>query len=543
MPASGCFADIMARLQQGDAAAAAEVFGRFTARLMGLARSRLGRRLRRKVDPEDVLQSVYKSIFLRQARPPFDLNDWDGLWGLLAVITIRKCGQWVDRFHAGCRDIDREASSAVAAGRGPLPRDVLARDPTAAEVAVLAETVEQLLHGLEGRDRDIVALGLQGYSAAEISASLGRPERTVYRILERVKKELHRIRDDDVDCQAAMLDPQQRASQRAWERLERVLESFEDAWNQGQRPKLEDYLTGVGPVERLPLLLELIHEDLEFRIKAGAAAAIDDYLARFPELAGAPAVVEELRGLEAKLRGVSVTEVGGAPGQSGPMESGETAVLEVLEGPHRDARFLFTRHQTFLVGRVKTAHLSLPDDRYFSRHHFLLEFNPPRCLLRDLGSRNGTLVNGAKVQEAFLKDGDIIGGGRTRIRFSVSLPTAPALEIDSGPAFLADQPPVVPGHELLRPLGRGGMGMVHLARKSASGELVAVKLILPDAAASAQAVQFFLREVSILSQLAHPRIVRFREVGIAGKHFFWSWTTSRPRTCTQCWRRARRATG
>ena len=81
-------------------------------------------------------------------------------------------------------------------------------------------------------------------------------------------------------------------------------------------------------------------------------------------------------------------------------------VLEVVAGPHAGLRFAFDRHDTFLVGRAPKAHLCLPDDRHFSRHHFLLEFNPPRCYLRDLGSRNGTLVNGGRVKEALLKDGD-----------------------------------------------------------------------------------------------------------------------------------------
>ena len=50
------FDDLMARLRAGDADAARSVFERYTERLIALARSRLGKRLRQKVDPEDVLQ-------------------------------------------------------------------------------------------------------------------------------------------------------------------------------------------------------------------------------------------------------------------------------------------------------------------------------------------------------------------------------------------------------------------------------------------------------------------------------------------------------
>ncbi|HVG34335.1 MAG TPA: FHA domain-containing protein, partial [Pyrinomonadaceae bacterium] len=74
--------------------------------------------------------------------------------------------------------------------------------------------------------------------------------------------------------------------------------------------------------------------------------------------------------------------------------------LRVLSGPHAGRTFTFDQHDTFLIGRSETAHLCLPDDRFFSRNHCILEIAPPRCFLRDLGSTNGTYVNGQKVQEA-----------------------------------------------------------------------------------------------------------------------------------------------
>jgi serine/threonine-protein kinase len=196
-------------------------------------------------------------------------------------------------------------------------------------------------------------------------------------------------------------------------------------------------------------------------------------------------------------------------------------VLEVIAGPHQGARFEFDRHDTFLIGRAPTAHLQLLDDAYFSRHHLLLEFNPPRCYLRDLGSSNGTFVNGQKVAECFLRDGDVISGGKTRMRLSlVGAAPEPAAE-----APAATDPGAVPpllGYEVLRPLGRGGMGAVYLARRQADGDLCALKLILPEAAADDRALQRFLREVRVLSRLDHPRIVRFREMGMAGGQFFFA---------------------
>ena len=61
---------------------------------------------------------------------------------------------------------------------------------------MLTETIERLMRSLEGRHREILALSLQGHPPAEISARLGCTERTVYRVLERVKEWLVATRQE-----------------------------------------------------------------------------------------------------------------------------------------------------------------------------------------------------------------------------------------------------------------------------------------------------------------------------------------------------------
>src|SRR5437762_3488388 len=92
------FEDLMERLRLGDERAAQQIFERFAHRLMGLARTRLSGGLRQKVDPEDVMQSVFKSFFRRHAEAQFDLSGWDSLWALLTVITLRKSGHKVKEY-------------------------------------------------------------------------------------------------------------------------------------------------------------------------------------------------------------------------------------------------------------------------------------------------------------------------------------------------------------------------------------------------------------------------------------------------------------
>lgn len=70
--------------------------------------------------------------------------------------------------------------------------------------------------------------------------------------------------------------------------------------------------------------------------------------------------------------------------------------LNVTNGPMTGKIFEFTEHDTFVFGRSSNAKCCLPDDKYISRNHFLLEINPPRVRVRDLGSLNKTEVNGVR---------------------------------------------------------------------------------------------------------------------------------------------------
>ncbi len=190
MSAEPAFQDLMDRLRQGDPLASQQIFERFARGLINLARRRLDVLIRQKVDPEDVMLSAFKSFFLRHAQGQFQFDSWDSLWSLLTLITLRKCGHKIDYFRAACRDVKREQALPAGESDSDSNWEAIARDPTPSEAAVLAETLERILGSLDGRDRTIVELLLQGCSAPEISAQIGRSERTVHRLVERTKKKL-----------------------------------------------------------------------------------------------------------------------------------------------------------------------------------------------------------------------------------------------------------------------------------------------------------------------------------------------------------------
>ena len=218
-------------------------------------------------------------------------------------------------------------------------------------------------------------------------------------------------------------------------------------------------------------------------------------------------------------------------------------------------RLTFTEHDTFLLGRMADCHVCLPDDAQVSRHHFLLEVCPPKASLRDLGSLNGTRVNGEKTggrekgetpeQGALrrypsveLADGDRISVGKTEIEIRIDeLKDAALVPAALGEGDLSGLSPEamhrlifggpekelfhVPGYRIQRELGRGGCGAVYLATPDGGGDAVAVKLMLSRAKADARSVAQFKREMQVIADLHHPNIVRFLDSGNDQGTFFF----------------------
>lgn len=197
MSPDSSFFDLMSRVQQNDAGAAKQLFDRFAHRLIGLARAHLDGRLRGKVDAEDVMQSVFKSFFRIQRAHGVSLSDWNDLWSLLTVITLRKCGHCLRYHRAARRDVRRECAAVVSDDDADAGWEAVAREPSPLEALMLSETVEELLRGLDERDRLIASLALQGYTRQEIAERVSCTERTVYRVFGRLRRRLE-------DCAAAV---------------------------------------------------------------------------------------------------------------------------------------------------------------------------------------------------------------------------------------------------------------------------------------------------------------------------------------------------
>jgi RNA polymerase sigma-70 factor (ECF subfamily) len=187
--------DLLARWRAGDQQAAAEMFRRYADRLIALARSRLSSKLAARVDPEDVVQSAYRSFFSDARDGRYDLQQDGGLWQLLVMITLNKVQHQVERHTSKKRGVDREVASADRVPQ--LPEALEGREPSPMAALVLTEEVEQLMRPLDAEQRRMLQMRLQGYNLEEIAAAAQCSEATVRRLLERVKRQLKASFADD----------------------------------------------------------------------------------------------------------------------------------------------------------------------------------------------------------------------------------------------------------------------------------------------------------------------------------------------------------
>lgn len=159
----------------------ADVVRRYSQRLIAFARTRLPEDMVRRVDPEDVVQSAYRSFFRRLKQGEFVFDEEHDVWQLLATITFCKTRNLIKHHHRQRRDARRDQPESAG-------RAILDREPNAEDVAMFFESLEKLLAALPENYHEFVLLRLDGYSIEEIASRVQRSQRTVLRVLARVRE-------------------------------------------------------------------------------------------------------------------------------------------------------------------------------------------------------------------------------------------------------------------------------------------------------------------------------------------------------------------
>lgn len=176
---------LLSAFKAGSETAARELFDKYCARLMGLARRRIGQRMTSRVDPEDVVQSVWRSFFVRAKNDEFSFHGADDLLKLLVRITVHKTLRQIAHHRAAKRDPGKEVAQGA---HDDHLLALIAADEPAPEVEVtLLDELEKFMGQLPEFDREVLGLKVQGYSPVEIAQKLGSYDRKVRRVLERIQ--------------------------------------------------------------------------------------------------------------------------------------------------------------------------------------------------------------------------------------------------------------------------------------------------------------------------------------------------------------------
>lgn len=123
-------------------------------------------------------------------------------------------------------------------------------------------------------------------------------------------------------------------------------------------------------------------------------------------------------------------------------------------------------------------------------------------------------MNERRVSDCWLKDGDTIRGGQTRISVRVKSSETAALVVGNDPQDLAATfipaklEEVVGSYRVQEKIGSGSMGLVHRAQHVDTGQFVALKILSPELSMTDALQQSFIREAGILCRLSHKRIVQ-----------------------------------
>jgi RNA polymerase sigma-70 factor (ECF subfamily) len=168
-------------VRDGDEDAANVLYERYARRVLGLVEAKLGARLRTTTEPEDVVQSVFKSMFRGVQSGNYDAPPGSTMWNLLAVIAVNKLRRRAVHQSAQRRDIRRLVSIETVEADDVIDES---------SVEFLQICVRETLGLLRSLDREIVSLRIQGHAVDEISEITGRSRRTVERCLQKSRKQL-----------------------------------------------------------------------------------------------------------------------------------------------------------------------------------------------------------------------------------------------------------------------------------------------------------------------------------------------------------------
>ena len=187
---SPSFDRLIQGLRSGDSRTESWFWERYGPLLEELAGRHLGGNMQRRFGPDDVAQSACRTFMRRAQLGQYEVPDAASLWRLLSAIALSKVREQA-RFHRRQRrNVYQETGTDDAVDNESGDRSDLLfvdRQPTPDDAVAFADQFQQLIGSIAPEEREIVELKLQDRSNSEIARQMRYSERSIRRILARIR--------------------------------------------------------------------------------------------------------------------------------------------------------------------------------------------------------------------------------------------------------------------------------------------------------------------------------------------------------------------
>jgi RNA polymerase sigma-70 factor, ECF subfamily len=180
-------AELVERWRAGDEQAATILHERYLGKLLNLVGRHLAGKFNSRLDPDDVVQSVFRSIFRLTREGRFEFQGDSDFWKLLLTMALNKVRNTVRHHQASKRDPAMESISTSADGMDGYIVNRLSSQPTIQEIVSFADMLEQVLQRLDPEQQLLIQYRIEGYTQKEIAEKLSVDDRTVRRMFANIR--------------------------------------------------------------------------------------------------------------------------------------------------------------------------------------------------------------------------------------------------------------------------------------------------------------------------------------------------------------------
>ena len=171
---------LIARWRDGDENAATELFNRYQKRLFPLVASKLSERMKRRMDPEDMVMSIMRSVFRMTGEQTRSFSDERGFWKWFVTVALNKTYNRIDKMTTIKEGLLKDVSSEFD--------DRIGGEPTADEVVEFTDLLDRVLSQLDDEQRRVLLAKMEGLSQSEIADQMRVSTKTIQRMGPQIRR-------------------------------------------------------------------------------------------------------------------------------------------------------------------------------------------------------------------------------------------------------------------------------------------------------------------------------------------------------------------